>query len=667
MCGIVFAYTPRQRTRAATIAAMAARLRHRGPDGEGHLLWSPGDHQPRLLAGPDTPPAVLATATPWRPHAQVADEPRRDAVLAMGHRRLSIVDLSPWGHQPMGRGPLWMVYNGEVYNHLELRAELEASGQRFAGHSDTEVLLAAIAHWGAEQALARCNGMWTLVVLDVVRRTVLIARDRFGVKPLYLWRGGAETGGALLVASEVKALLDHPLVTARPDVERCADFLRHGPRAWTEQTEFAGITRFPAGCWAELSLDDPSATLTPRPYWQRPSPPDDAAPFDATQAGRHAARYAELLADAVRLRLRADVPVGTALSGGLDSSSIAALVNAELQRGSGGAALQETFSSVYHAPAERGADESAHVERVAARLGVRRNLIAPQAAYVPLAHERMAWALDEPPLNTLMSSWHTFALVASRGVVVTLDGQGADEQLAGYTRYVRNRLVHAPLSGLTAEVSGILRRMHGFGGALAVGLAGQLVRRLAGTRGLHALAQRLGMGADPSPTLEAALAADFHTHLQTLLLYGDKTSMAWSVESRMPFMDVRLVEFLATVPAAYKIHDGWTKWLARRAMAGRLPDEVTWRRDKMGWAIPEAAWFGAGGALERWLAETIAGSAFARDVAARAGADPAKAPLALRLRLLNLAQWHRVFFEEAGRPGRPLGRAQAGALMEPAS
>ncbi len=649
MCGIVLTFTPREPTAVATVAAMARALRHRGPDDEGYLLYD-GHGEPRLLAGDDTPRAVAEAAMPWQPQGRVADEPGHTAALVMGHRRLAIVDLSPWGHQPMSRGGRWhVVYNGEIYNHLELRAELEALGHAFLTHSDTEVLLAALAEWGP-RALARCNGMWAFAALDTERRTLLVARDRFGVKPLYVWQGG---DGSLLLASEIKALLVHPKVRAAASTERCVALLRTGPRAWEEATEFEGITRFPPGHWAELSLDSP-APLRPQRYWQRPPVADPGEPFDARRADHLAGRYVELLDDAVRLRLRADVRVGTALSGGLDSSSIAWLVNRSLRR-DGKDARQEVFSSVYRGEGLRAADESAFIARVAEQLQVRSNTIEPRADDVPAAHERMVWALDTPPANTLMSSWHTFALVAGRGVVVTLDGQGADEQLAGYTRYVRNALVHAPWGAALAESRALLGAMQGFGLAVGIGLGGALVRRVAGRWAVHRLARRLGMGADPSPTLAEAMADDFETHLQNLLLYADKTAMAWSVESRMPFMDYRVVQFLATVPPAYKIHGGWTKWLARHATAGQLPDEVVWRRDKMGWAIPEPAWFE--GPLRPWLAGRLAASGFAADVARLAGMDPAGAPLAQRLRLLNLATWHRLFFEEPGRPGCTLGRS----------
>jgi asparagine synthase (glutamine-hydrolysing) len=652
MCGIAFAFTPQQATRVAVMQAMCHTMRHRGPDDEGYLLWDvQAGTTPLRLGGSDTPTAVFDTPTLWQPQGRVEDQAQRAATLLMGHRRLAIVDLSPWGHQPMVRGAAqWVVFNGEIYNHLELRVELEALGQAFVGHSDTEVLLAALAQWG-HAALQRFNGMWAMVVLDMQRRRVFIARDRFGVKPLYMWQGA---GGALLLASEIKALLVHPLVRAAAATSRCVDFVQHGPQAWRAETEFEGITRFPAGHWAEFNLDAP-APLQPQAFWQAPHSDDAHAPFDATRNKRHADEYAQLLGDAVRLRMRADVRVGTALSGGLDSSSIAVLVNAQL-RAQGVQDQQEVFSSVYTQPDTRAADESAFIAQVARQLDVRSNLIEPVAADVPAAHQQMIWALDTPPQGTLMSSWHTFALVAQRGVVVTLDGQGADEQLAGYSRYVRNLLAHAPVPQALRQARALLTGMQGFGSAVAVGLAAQALRRVGGVSAVAAAARALRMGADPSPTLPQALHQDFSTHLQNLLMYGDKTSMAWSVESRMPFMDYRLVQFLAELPVAYKLHDGWTKWLARDAMRGQLPASVLWRRDKLGWAIPEATWFA--GSLSTWLTSELSQSAFVQDMAQRAGVRITHANLTQRLRLLNLAVWHRLYFEEPQRPGRVLGKVQ---------
>jgi asparagine synthase (glutamine-hydrolysing) len=652
MCGIVFAFTPQQATAVSVVQAMCRALRHRGPDDEGYLLWDAnGSTLPLRLGGVDTPAAVFETATAWQPQGRVEEQSQRSATLLMGHRRLAIVDLSPWGHQPMSRqATQFVVFNGEIYNHVELRVELEALGHVFVGHSDTEVLLAALAQWG-HAALQRFNGMWAMVLLDVQRRLVFIARDRFGVKPLYMWQG---PGGALLLASEIKALLVHPAVRAAAAMPRCVDFVRLGPQAWRGETEFEGITRFPAGHWAELNLDAP-ATLQPQAYWQAPRSDDADAPFDAMQAKRHAEHYTQLLADAVRLRMRADVRVGTALSGGLDSSSIAVLVNTQL-RAQDKSDQQEVFSSVYPQPNTQAADESTFIAQVAQQLHVRSNLIEPLAADVPAAHERLIWALDTPPQGTLMSSWHTLALVARRGVVVTLDGQGADEQLAGYSRYARNLLAHAPVATALREARALTSRMQGFGSAVAIGLAAQALRRVAGVSAVAATARAMRMGADPSPTLPHALQHDFSTHLQNLLMYGDKTSMAWSVESRMPFMDYRLVQFLANLPVAYKMHDGWTKWLARDAMRGQLPASVLWRRDKMGWAIPEATWFA--GPLAAWLTSEIGRSTFAQDIAQRAGVTPHRASLPQRLRLLNLAVWHRLYFEEPQRPGRVLGRPQ---------
>lgn len=648
MCGIVLCHVPGG-ARAREVLAMNHALRHRGPDGEGYLLVR--GHEQLDLAGPDTSDEVRhAPNGPRDGDIRAHLDERFELMLAQ--RRLAIVDLSPAGHQPMASvdGRCWAVYNGEIYNFVELREELQALGHVFRGHSDTEVLLAAYQAWG-EAALQRLNGMWALVIYDAARRELFIARDRFGVKPLYLWQGA---GGALLLASEVKALLRHPLVQTAPDQAACRRFLAQGPDETAEATLFQGIRRFPAGHWARVPLDAPR--WAPQPFWQLPPPADADEVFDPARAQALQARYLALLDDAVRLRLRSDVRVGTALSGGLDSSSVALLVNRALQA-QGATAQQQVFSSVYRDPRYSASDESAWIAQVAGQLGVASHTIEARWQDLPTEHERMVWALDTPPANSLMSSWHTYRLVAAQGVTVTLDGQGADEQLAGYVRYVRNLVLQSGWRAGWQTAQAFRQQMPGFGAQMGVALALKASRSLLGEAGTAALVRGLRMGSQPLRTVDEALRGDFARALPILIHYADKTAMAWSVESRMPFMDYRLVEFLATVPPAYKLHQGWTKWLARAAVQGQLPDEVVWRRDKQGWPIPEAQWFG--GPLAGWLDQQLAASPFAADLAAEAGARPG---LAARLRQLNLAVWHRLFFEEDGRPGRPLGRAALAGL-----
>lgn len=662
MCGFVVVLTPQQPTPLAAVQGMNTRLRHRGPDDEGYLVLDGEGLQ--CLGGPDTPPAVWQLPTGFEPTASIADQPRRAVHLALAHRRLAIVDLSPWGHQPMRRGARYAVaFNGEIYNHVELRLELEVLGHSFRSHSDTEVLLAAYQQWGP-QALSRFNGMWAFALLDLERRQLFIARDRFGVKPLYFW---SDEKGQVLLASEIKALLMHPLVRSDVDLTACQDYITEGAQAWTSGTLFRGIQRFPAGHFATVQIDRPQA-LQPQAYW-RTEAADEVAlqrPFDAREADDWAQRYRDLMQDAVRLRMRMDVRFGTALSGGLDSSQIAAWVNQELAR-RGQGERQEVFSSVYAQPqgqegqdrALLAADESLYIGQVAERLGVRSNTIQPQWQGIPAAHERMIWALDLPPANTLMSSWHTYALVAQRGVVVTLDGQGADEQMAGYLRFLRNHLAHAPLVRSVGEALALARTTTGCARTVTLGLAGNLVRHLGGQAALNALEARVARAGGMGMTLQQALTRDVQTGLQTLLHYADQSAMAWSVESRMPFMDYRVMQFLAQVPYAYRVHAGWTKWLARHAANDMLPSTVLWRRDKLGWAIPEQAWFGAGAPLARWFDEQLSGSSFVQNLAQTMGRDLRAVSAAERVRWLNLAVWHRLYQEEASRPGRLLGRVQA--------
>jgi asparagine synthase (glutamine-hydrolysing) len=530
----------------------------------------------------------------------------------------------------------WIVFNGEIYNHVELRQELRAAGYEFRSHSDTEVILRAYEAWGSE-CLSRFNGMFAFVLFDPRRRRLFIARDRFGVKPLYLWR----FPGGLAFASEIKAFLADPRFVVTPDKAQLSSYLDKGPSEFKIDTPYRGVVRIPPSSFIEGDLDDVVSGRCTISTWWRLEPTASNERWNEASALKHAERYVELLDSAVELRLRADVPVGSALSGGLDSTSVVWLI-ARQAVAQGRAGRQATFSSVYRSPGNEHCDESPYIERVATLLGVQMNTIEPRPLDVPTEHARMIWAMDTPPESTLMSSWHTFKLAQRTGIKVTLDGQGADEQLAGYKTYLAIEMASRGLRAV-GELPALLRvhERRVALGAVGATMARPIAAVLGGVLGARRsrVLEQLGMG------LNAALAQDCFHGLSNLIHYADRTSMAFGVESRMPFLDYRLAEFLAALPSCYKIHDGWTKHIARRAFDGKLPAEIVWRKDKMGWPIPEQTW--ESGPLAQWFAaprsavaqmdELGVGTAFRRALASPT--------IATRVRALNLHAWRRTFVD----------------------
>lgn len=617
MCGIT-GIISRNYLDPAVLKSMNDSLAHRGPDGEGFLL-SAGI--PRLKSLPGL----------------VDFSPELAPFVAFGHRRLAIVDLSPAGHQPMVLNERYAItYNGEVYNHSELRAELEALGYSFSSHSDTEVILAAYDAWGAD-CLRRFNGMWAFAILDSLAGRIFISRDRFGIKPFHYY----QRDGKFIFASEIKTIVAHPDVITAPDVDYCRDYLENGANVEGERTAFENILRFPPASFVECSLDDLlGKPIVSQRFWDI-QPNISNEPFDEAKAEKLTAEYYALLEDAVRLRLRADVKVGSALSGGLDSSSIVYLVN-QLLREQGCEDQQETFSCVYKTPGTESCDESEYVDRLAVAFSVRSNQIEPHAKDIPAEHDKMIYAMDNPPDSTCMSGWHTFMRVANSDVTVTLDGQGADEQLAGYLGYLFFWFVQMPVRQAMAELPKVLS-IPGAASFALPGLAVNVFSRLFGQYFTRQTLNRLGYYRDPFVPLNEILLRDTQSHLLTLIHYSDRVSMAFSIESRMPFMDYRLVEYLASVPVAYKLHGGWTKYLARRAFDGKLPEEIVWRKDKMGWPIPESFWFG--GPLKEWLSGHLRSNWFNQWIGTPESTEiSGSADLPRKIRLLNLNVWYSRFF-----------------------
>lgn len=674
MCGIFGWITPGRPVDRARAAAGTNRMRHRGPDDEGYLLASLNRGQAVLAGGEET--SALLSLPRWDSQAMPGD-----ADVMLGFRRLSIHDLSEAGHQPMGTpdGKLWIVFNGEVYNFIELRAELERRGIVFRSGTDTEVILRAYEAWGPA-CLQRFNGMWGLAILDLrnaAQPELLLARDRCGVKALFYAEDGQ---GGVAFASELKAVL---ATRDQWSVHRLhlSNFVAWGrnPGARDGETLFKEVRQLPPGCLARLT----PAGLRVERWWDLPASGSGEA------AGEEEAvqRLRELVEDAVALRLRADVPVGSCLSGGVDSSIIVGTVNRMLQSNAGAThsgGTQHTFSAVYEM--EGPFNERRFIDRVLSTVKAQAHYTIPSPEGLVRDFDALVWHQDEPFSTTsIFAQWCVMRLVKERGTTVLLDGQAADELFAGYRPYRWHFTDLMRGQGIAAAVTAARELQRETGDrtakALLAGIgAGVLpeaalaeAARLGYRRALHRAAGRL-LSAAPASSLVAHVmdsstpesypwrrtAESMDAHLRGLVLdfclphllrFEDRNSMAFSIEARVPFTDYRIVEY-AFSPAMQplKIHRGWPKWALREAGRGTVPEDILWRRDKMGfgtpepWLIRELAKASGKDLLEAALACGDLSADGARKVMAEAAAGTAgKAGMLEAFRLMVLGSWWRQF------------------------
>jgi len=481
----------------------------------------------------------------------------------------------------------WLSYNGEVYNYLELRDELAALGHSFHTGTDTEVILAAYRAWGTA-CFARFNGMWALALWDGRARRLVLSRDRLGVKPLfYAW-----AGDNLVFASEIKALLATERVSARLEPGVAFDYLKWSMVDHGETSFFAGIRSLPPGHFAVLA---PGATeLAAEPFWKLRAP-QVALSITADEA---AEGFARMFADAVRLRLRSDVPVGSCLSGGLDSSAI--VCQADALRPSEAGPLH-TFNAGARDPRF---DERPWAELVNARVGAQAHFVYPEAAEFAADLDALLWHQEQPfTTASIYAQWRVMRAAREAGIPVLLDGQGADEALCGYRKfylfYLRELARTAAFGRLAREAAGLARQ----------GDRGLLLWR-EGARYLPAALRRgvVDLGRFLAPSAQGAWAesrlalrgggsvparqvADLTAYsVPSLLRYEDRNSMAWSIESRVPFLDYRLVEWLVALPTGIKLADGRTKAVMRQGLRGLVPDAILDRRDKMGFVTAQEVW-----------------------------------------------------------------------------
>lgn len=602
MCGIA-GFIAHKEIKADSLFLMTDLIKYRGPDDEGFTLFSAGDQLPMTLAGEDTPHSSEMTPS-WFPITSAADHINTRAKIGFGHRRLSILDLSPLGHQPMSYddGRYWITYNGEIYNYIELRNELQSLGHRFITQSDTEVILAAYAEWGTE-CLSHFNGMWAFSIYDTKNETVFLARDRFGVKPLYYWNS---PGGTFFFGSEIKQFTVLPGWKPILNSQRAYDFLNWGITDHTDETLFKGVYHIRSGHYALLSVDKNIAGKDGRIDQERWY---DLNPLPFTGSYEDSChKFRDLLKDSVRLRLRADVAVGSCLSGGLDSSSIVCLMNNELAQ-HGAKNLQKTFSACSDV---KRFDERPWIEKVVSHTGAQAHYTYPKMDDLFAASEKITWHQDEPFGSTsIYAQWNVFKLSADNQVRVMLDGQGADEQLAGYHGFFGARISSLFLSGQWVQMIGeivSIHKKHGYSLFWILGQAGScvlpariknLLRKIMGRASLTPDWLNMNiLGARPadpykgtgSSIRKLCYSQMTSTNLQMLLRWEDRDSMAHSIESRVPFLDYRLVEFSMSLPDDYKIKNGITKRVLRDGMDGILPEQIKNRTDKIGFATPEEVW-----------------------------------------------------------------------------
>jgi asparagine synthase (glutamine-hydrolysing) len=538
VCSISGIYDRSKPIDRAAVERMVEVLRHRGPDDSGVLAEGP---------------------------------------VVLGNTRLAILDLSADGHQPMEDlgGRYAITYNGEIYNYVELRAELEARGERFRSRTDTEVLLRAYAVWG-EEALQRLNGMFAFAIWDRESQELFAARDRLGVKPfVYAW-----DGTRLAFASEHKALLAAGLISREPSAEAIYEFIVRGYTT-AGRSFYADVRALPPGHSLRAGPDG----LRVREWWQPSTEPDEERSVEAW-----AEEIGVLLDDAVRLRLRSDVPVGVNLSGGLDSSAVAAAAarNAQTEI--------LTFTGAF--PSARGGDERRYARAVAARYGLDVREVEIDVDELAVELPRILYFLDEPIAGPgVFPQLKVSELAASTGTKVVLGGQGGDELFGGYLRHRARHHLSALRHGRPLE--------RAVAGAELVHLTlreGRRVRRTATKVGDEQLAPSLLAALDADfrrdvrrPRLQFGSAAelmlwDLRTYLPALLHLDDRTSMAVSIEGRTPLLDYRLVELVLRVPERHKFGVGRPKPLLRRAVRDWLPREVVDRRDKRGFPTPLQQW-----------------------------------------------------------------------------
>lgn len=545
-------------------------INHRGPDGDGLILINSNNGDFRYINSGNVPSHIHCS--------NLNDQELGGYNILMGHKRLSIFDLSANGFQPMickKTGNI-IVYNGEIYNWKDIRKELILKGYTFSSETDTEVILAAYDYWG-EECFKRFNGMWALAIFDKVSGNIILSRDRFAVKPLFY----SEINNEVLFVSEIKQFLVYRNHIRGYNTKLINYFLNEGLINFNEETFFSGIYRFPS---SEISLLlTRELKLSFKKYYTLNTDQIKLSEEDAIQKFRY------LLNDAVELRLAADVPVGVAVSGGLDSSSIFAIAYNQL-KGQGKERFLNTFSVI--AKKEEG-DESQYIEALLKDYNCKKNFVSIIDDFSIDDLKQHLYMHDFPTVSASFYADYCLSRLIKRcNTTVVLNGQGADEVFAGYHHHFYKYVVSLFKQfkfKLYKEQVNAFNEIKGFDESkVKSAVRSELIIHLKSLFGKH-ITDDYGCARRwiESKSLNEQMKIDFlEATIPNYLASNDRNTMTFSLESRHPFMDYRLVEFGFSLPDHLKIDKGFQKVLIRKAMH-ELPDSIRWRKDKMGFTTPE--------------------------------------------------------------------------------
>ncbi len=569
-----------------TLLTMCQTIRHRGPDDEG-ILFGDFDYNISRFRTNDTMPE-LAELT----HVGHLSKEEKYFV-GLGFRRLSIVDLSANGHQPMSFDKFHIIFNGEIYNHIEIKNELKIYGYNFKSNTDTEVILAAYHKWGMN-CVNKFVGMWSFCIFDTEKKILFISRDRFGIKPFYFHF----SDNTFIFSSEIKAIINSGMVERKINYKQLYQYVAFRRFDDPNSTLLNDIIELPAGNNLIFSIENWEINNTEYYNINSVIKENLTSGYDEKFLIE---KHTNLLKDSINLHLRSDVPVGSCLSGGLDSSSIVAFsVNNPLINSF------KTYTAAYSNP---NYDESKYVNCISnSYKNIETNFTYPNFNNLWNEFDKLVWFQDLPFQSTsIYAQWDVMKLAHNNGAIVLLDGQGADEIYGGYdiliASYLYSLLKKAKLCKLFKNSMSLKknRKLNILNsvGSVAFFDTPEYLKNIIRNR-MRLASQFINTDffssqnnktpdIGQSSFLNTCITSIYNT-LHDLLRYEDRNSMAFSIESRVPFLDHRLVENVLSLPAELKIKNGWSKYVLRKSVENILPAEVVWRKDKIGFATPQEEW-----------------------------------------------------------------------------